>query len=67
LIAKPPVDLKVICRVVTMGGRRKDRRQQQAGGAEVNGVIEPVADPPEPMPDVGAAAASRSAPTKPSG
>jgi hypothetical protein len=54
LIAKPAVDLEVICRVVAMGGRREDRRQQQAGDAEVDRIIEPGADLAEPVPDLGA-------------
>jgi hypothetical protein len=53
LIAEAPVDLEVIDGVVTMRGRRKDRRQQEAGGAEVDRIVEPVADPPEPVLDVG--------------
>jgi hypothetical protein len=54
LIAEAPVDLEMICRVVAVRGRRKDRRQQEAGDTEVNGIIEPVADPPQPMLDIGA-------------
>ena len=52
--SKPLVDLKMIDRVVTMGGRGKDRPEQDAGGPEIHRVIQPPNKMAEAMGDASA-------------
>src|SRR5438445_4305024 len=54
LVTEPPVDLKVIDRVVAMRGRSKDRTEQDAGSTEVHRVIQPPDEMVETMHDASA-------------
>ncbi len=53
-VAKAFVDLKMIDRVVTMGGRGKDRPEQHARGTEIDGIVKPRGEMAEAMRDTGA-------------
>ena len=46
--AEPRIDAVEVERVVAVGLRREDRPEQQPGGAELDGVVEPVEQPPQP-------------------
>jgi hypothetical protein len=54
VVAEPLIDAKMINRIVAMGGRRKDRSEQEAGGAKIDGVVQPAGETAEAMRDGGA-------------
>src|ERR1700722_4807080 len=53
LVAESPVDLEMINRVVTMGGRGEDWPKQNPAGAEIHSIIQPRDEMTKSMHDTG--------------
>ena len=51
LVTQPGIDLEVVDGVVTVGLGGEDRPEQQARAAELDGIVQPPRQLPQPVPD----------------
>ena len=49
VVTEPGIDAVVVGGVVTVGARGEDRPQRDARCPQLDGVVEPVGEPPQPV------------------